>query len=83
MQFPDGDNWGDADNRRCVDLVREMLIGAATVGYAEIGEGGYRSPLLAAFGAIQDERFITLPMQERKDIHGALKRFFHGSAGGA
>ena len=78
VQFPDGDNWGDADNRRCVDLVRRLLEVSATMGYGEINEGGYQSPLMAAFAEIQDPRLITMPIHDRREVYGALRRFFHG-----
>ncbi len=81
VQFRDGDNWGDADNRHCVDLVREMLAGSAAVGYGEIAETGYQSPLLAAFSDVDDPRFVAVSMHDRKDIYPALKRFFPGEEG--
>lgn len=77
-QFRDGDNWGDADNHRCVDLVRDLLAGSAAVGYGEIAESGYQSPLLAAFAEVGDPRFVAVSMHDRKDIYSALKRFFPG-----
>jgi len=82
FHFSDGDNWGDADNRRCVDLVRQLLAGAAAMGYGEIGEAAYRSPLLAAFGEITDPRFVALSLHERRDVYPGLRRFFHGGHSG-
>jgi sporulation protein YhbH len=81
FHFSDGDNWGDADNRRCVELVREMLEGAAEVGYGEIAESGYQSPLWVALAEITDPRFVAVALHDRKDIYPALKRFFRPDPG--
>jgi uncharacterized sporulation protein YeaH/YhbH (DUF444 family) len=54
-----------------------MVAGAAAVGYAEIAEGGYRSPLLGALAEIGDARFVTMSLHERRDVYRALRRFFH------
>ncbi len=78
LRFPDGDNWGDADNRRCVDLVRRLLQVSRTMGYGEINEGGYQSPLMSAFAEISDPRFISLSIHDKKEVYLALRRFFHG-----
>ncbi len=81
FHFSDGDNWGDADNKRCVELARRLLEASAAMGYGEINEGGYQSPLMSAFAEIQDQRFITLPIHDKRGVYEALKRFFHGGAG--
>lgn len=78
FHFSDGDNWGDADNRRCVDLVRRLLQVSRTMGYGEINEGGYQSPLMSAFAEISDPRFISLSIHDKKEVYLALRRFFHG-----
>lgn len=78
FHFSDGDNWGDADNRRCVDLARQLLKVSSTMGYGEINEGGYQSPLMTAFSEIADPRFIVVSIHDKREVYGALKRFFHG-----
>lgn len=75
--FSDGDNWGDEDNARCVQLAREMLGRASALGYAETAEPGYRSPLLSALQAIDNPRLVTMSLHGRRDVLGALRRFFH------
>ena len=44
FHFSDGDNWGEVDNQRCLDLVRRCWSDRNVFGYGEIQEGGRRSP---------------------------------------
>jgi sporulation protein YhbH len=85
FHFSDGDNWGDVDNRRCVDLVNRLLEVSNAFGYGEIREGGVRSSstLMNAFQAIKDERFIPVIITDKKDVHPALRKFFRPRVGGA
>ena len=78
FQFSDGDNWGDVDNRRCVDLVNRLLDASNVFGYGEIREGGVRSSstLMNAFQSIKNDRFIPVIITDKKDVHPALKKFF-------
>jgi sporulation protein YhbH len=82
FHFSDGDNWGDVDNRRCVDLVGKLLEASNVFGYGEIREGTARSSstLMNAFQAIKSDRFISVVITERKDVLPALRRFFRPQA---
>jgi hypothetical protein len=85
FHFSDGDNWGDTDNRRCVDLVEELIALSSAVGYGEIRQGGSRSTstLMAAFQPIADPRFIRVEIHDKHDVYPALRRFFSpGAASG-
>ncbi|MBI3976698.1 MAG: sporulation protein YhbH [Chloroflexi bacterium] len=81
FHFSDGDNWGDADNRLCVDLVRQMLDWSSLFGYGEILEGsrGWSSRLMNAFEQVKDPRFVGVVITDKKDVYPALKKFFHKS----
>jgi sporulation protein YhbH len=83
FHFSDGDNWGDVDNRRCVDLVNRLLDASNAFGYGEIREGGVRSSstLMNAFQGIHNDRFIPVIITDKKDVHPALKKFFTPQAG--
>jgi len=78
FHFSDGDNWGDVDNRRCVDLVNRLLEVSNVFGYGEIREGAIRSSstLMNAFQAIKDEHFISVVITDKKDVYPALRKFF-------
>ncbi len=78
FHFSDGDNWGEVDNQRCLDLVRALLERCNVFGYGEIQEGGRRSPstLMSAFTAIRDPHFIGVTITGKEDVYPALKQFF-------
>jgi sporulation protein YhbH len=78
FHFSDGDNWGEVDNQRCLDLVRQLLDRSNVFGYGEIQQGGRRSlsTLMSAFNSIQDERFIGVTITRREDVYPALRQFF-------
>jgi len=80
FHFSDGDNWGDADNGQCVDLVRKLMDVCNCFGYGEIQEGGYHSlsTLMSAFAKINDDRFLGVTITDKKDVYPALKKFFSG-----
>ncbi len=78
FHFSDGDNWGDVDNRRCVDLVSRLLDISNVFGYGEIREGAIRSSstLMNAFQSIKNDRFISVVITDKKDVYPALRKFF-------
>ena len=76
FHFSDGDNWGEADNRRCLDLVEQILNVSNMFGYGEIREGGYTSTLMSAFSGINDPKFVIAVVTEKKDVYPALLKFF-------
>ncbi len=78
FHFSDGDNWGEVDNQRCLDLVRQLLERSSAFGYGEIQEGGRRSPstLMATFVGIEDPRFIGVTITGKDDVYPALQKFF-------
>jgi uncharacterized protein len=78
FHFSDGDNWGEVDNQRCLDLVNLLLERSNVFGYGEIQEGGRRSlsTLMSTFAGIQDERFIGVTIANKEQVYPALQRFF-------
>jgi sporulation protein YhbH len=78
FHFSDGDNWGDADNQLCVNLVNKLIERSNLFGYGEIQEYNYGSAttLMSAFSAIKDERFTPVVIRGKSDVYPALKRFF-------
>jgi sporulation protein YhbH len=78
FHFSDGDNWGEMDNQRCLELVRGLLGVSAAFGYGEIQEGGRRSSstLMSAFETVEDERFIRVAITSKEDVYPALRSFF-------
>lgn len=82
FHFSDGDNWSDADNRRTVELLEDMLPSVNLFGYAEIREGGYASTLMTALNKVQHPRFRSVAIAETPDVLRALRRFFQPEQGG-
>jgi sporulation protein YhbH len=78
FHFSDGDNWGEVDNQRCLDLVNQLLERCNAFGYGEIQEGGRRSlsTLMSTFGDIQNEQFIGVTIGSKEEVYPALQRFF-------
>src|SRR5690606_2848517 len=77
FHFSDGDNWGEVDNQRCMELVTQLLDLSNVFGYGEIQEGGRRSlsTLMSAFNAIQNERFIGVTIASKEEVYPALQQF--------
>jgi sporulation protein YhbH len=78
FHFSDGDNWGDTDNERCVELVEALIRVSSAVGYGEIRQGPNPSPstLMSAFEPIASPKFTRVEIHDKKDVYPALRRFF-------
>ncbi|MBI2939070.1 MAG: DUF444 family protein, partial [Chloroflexi bacterium] len=78
FHFSDGDNWGDSDNQRCLELVRELLQRGNLFGYGEIQQSGRRSQstLMSTFARLQDPRFVGVTIGGKQDVYPALRAFF-------
>lgn len=78
FHFSDGDNWGETDNRLCLELVNGMLKQCNVFGYGEIRQGGYGSlsTLMSAFQNIQDPKFIGVTIEDKAGVLPALRKFF-------
>lgn len=83
FHFSDGDNWGEADNRRCLELVGELLKVSNQFGYGEIRESrmSQLSTLMSAFKGITDPKFVGVTINDKKEVYPALKRFFSITGG--
>jgi len=77
FHFSDGDNlpW---DNDRCVQLVDQLMQLCNIFGYGEIREGHYRSPstLMSAYSKIQDKKFTSVTISDKREVYPALRKFF-------
>ncbi len=85
FHFSDGDNWGETDNRLCLELVQELLDKCNVFGYGEIRQGGYGSlsTLMSAFQNITNDKFIGVTIEDKAGVYPALRRFFSSSNAGA
>jgi uncharacterized sporulation protein YeaH/YhbH (DUF444 family) len=78
FHFSDGDNWGDSDNERCLDLVRQMLERCNAFGYGEIQRHSRSAPttLMSSFASLRDPHFISVTISSKDEVYPALRRFF-------
>jgi len=81
FHFSDGDNWGETDNRLCLELVHRMLDICNVFGYGEIRQGGYGSlsTLMSAFQNISSKKFIGVTIEDKAGVYPALRKFFSNS----
>lgn len=77
FHFSDGDNWGDSDNRLCLELVNKLLETASLFGYGEIQETRYsNSTLMSVFSHINNPKFVPVIIPDKASVYTALKKFF-------
>ncbi|MEO0632137.1 MAG: DUF444 family protein, partial [Planctomycetota bacterium] len=85
FHFSDGDNSSEADNRKCVELLREQLIpGSNMFGYCQVasayGSGNFINVLAEHFpeGAPDDEgpRLISAKINDKDAIYDAMRTLF-------
>lgn len=75
MQFSDGDNWGD-DNQKCVDLLKKSLLPVVNqFAYVQVhssyGAGEYMKLLKSEFG--EDERLVLSEIRDRDSIMKSIR----------
>jgi uncharacterized protein len=77
FHFSDGDNMF-SDNRRCVELVTQMIRTCNLFGYGQIKQGWYPAGTLMSVYTqeIDDDKFIGVTIEEKEDVYPALQRFF-------
>lgn len=82
FHFSDGDNlpW---DNDLCVQYVHKLLNVCNIFGYGEIREGyrGSSSTLMSAFGKLNEPKFLTVTITDKREVYPALKKFFDPTLG--
>jgi len=75
FHFSDGENFGDDDDRRCVDLLRKELLPQVNLFcYGQVQSGGGRQ-FLDTLADVQDEKLATAKINEDEDIYAAIKTF--------
>jgi len=91
FSFSDGDNWDSDDNRRCLELFKELLGMCQAVGYGEVkySEHFYKwtaSSSAPTWSTLHDtieenaelmgeRRFITAAIARREDVYECLRQF--------
>lgn len=78
FQFSDGDNWGETDNSKCIDLLTNQLIPICNLfGYGQVksdyGSGDYITFLKNNLK--DEEKLILSEIDSRDDILNSIKDF--------
>lgn len=81
--FSDGDNWTE-DNKRCMNIVKDLLDVCTAVGYGEIDtDSFYNYSKMFNWSTLHEEfqknidhpRFLTASIKQKEDIYDCLKEF--------
>ncbi|MFA8439065.1 sporulation protein YhbH [Pueribacillus sp. YX66] len=75
FHFSDGDNL-TSDNKRCLQLVNEIMNVSNMFGYGEVNAYSRHSTLMSAYKGIDDPKFKYYVLKEKQDVYYALKSFF-------
>ncbi|MFC7391601.1 sporulation protein YhbH [Scopulibacillus cellulosilyticus] len=75
FHFSDGDNLS-SDNKRCVELVKQLMEVANYFGYGEINPYNRKSTLMNAYQDIKNEKFRYFILKQKRDVYYAMKHFF-------
>lgn len=82
FHFSDGDNWGDVDNERCIDLIKKGLPLYNMWGYAEIQEHRrqtYSTTLMKAMEKLKDDpKVVATVINSKEGVYPAIQTFFPG-----
>ncbi len=78
FHFSDGDNWGNEDTKRCMDLLRNDLLPASNqFSYGQVrsayGSGQFKRDLDDQMA--DENTLITTSMENRSDIIHSIKAF--------
>jgi len=76
FHFSDGDNL-TSDNKRCLELVEEIMDVSNMFGYGEVNAYGRLSTLMSAYKGNENPKFKYYVLKEKHDVYHALKSFFH------
>ncbi|MGH2521383.1 MAG: DUF444 family protein [Anaerolineales bacterium] len=75
FHFSDGENFGDDDDRRCVNLLEQDLLPALNLFcYGQVQSGPGRQ-FLDTLSGIHDEKLAAAKINEDDDIYMAIKTF--------
>ncbi|QST00586.1 sporulation protein YhbH [Pontibacillus sp. ALD_SL1] len=75
FHFSDGDNL-TSDNKRCLQLVEQLMDVSSMFGYGEVNQYNRHSTLMSAYKKIEDERFRHFVLRRKADVFYAMKHFF-------
>ncbi|SDK48392.1 sporulation protein YhbH [Sediminibacillus albus] len=75
FHFSDGDNL-TSDNRRCADLVEQLIGKSSMFGYGEVNQYNRHSTLMQVYNKIESPKFRYYVLRKKADVFYAMKQFF-------
>ncbi|MEQ6390731.1 sporulation protein YhbH [Bacillaceae bacterium S4-13-58] len=79
FHFSDGDNLS-SDNKRCIDLVNQLMEVSSMFGYGELNQYNRHSSLMSVYRNIEDPKFRHYILRRKPDVFYAMKHFFSKEA---
>lgn len=78
FHFSDGDNWGDGDTQKCIDLLNDSLLPKSNLFcYGQVhspyGSGRFKRDLDAQFD--KEEKFVSNEIRDKEAIYDSIKAF--------
>ncbi len=78
FHFSDGDNWGQEDTKKCIDVLKSaLLLSCNMFCYGQVrstyGSGQFKKDLDESFPG--DDRIITSEIKDRSNIFESIKDF--------
>jgi hypothetical protein len=75
FHFSDGENFGDDDDRRCLELLRKELLPQVNLfGYGQVQSAGGRQ-FLDTLADVDDDKLAMAKINDDADIYAAIKTF--------
>jgi hypothetical protein len=75
FHFSDGENFGDDDDERCVNLLREVLLPQLNLFcYGQV-QADSRGQFIDTLADVDDEKLATAKIDEDEDVYPAIKTF--------
>lgn len=75
FHFSDGENFGDEDNNRCLDLLNESLLPQVNLfAYGQV-KGGYGREFISVLDEIENEKLVSSKIKRQDDIYDTIKTF--------
>lgn len=75
FHFSDGENYGEDDDKRCINLLNERLIPAVNLfGYGQV-KSSYGQQFIKILGELENEKLSLAKIDDDEGIYSAIKTF--------
>ncbi len=75
FHFSDGENFGSADDGRCLELLNESLLPVVNLfAYGQV-KASYGKEFIDTLATIENEKLVTSKIKKKDDIYTTIKTF--------